>query len=242
MKYLVMECHPGYAVLLDEEGRFLKAANFSYEVGQRVEDPILMQQPRRRKRIVHWKASLIALTACLAIVMTGYYYNFLRPYGEVYLTINPSVCMELNRQGNVIALRAMNQDGEMLLEDYERASSDRIEVVGALIGRAIDMGYLSEGGTVRIEVNVPNDQLLQRYHAEFEANVSDYLANYSGITVVVVDYDEDAPGDDVQAVKDPVQTSPDGTEDTTQVTDPPTSPIPDSDNDDDDDDDDHDKR
>lgn len=27
MSYLVMECHPGYAVLLDEEGRFLKAAN-----------------------------------------------------------------------------------------------------------------------------------------------------------------------------------------------------------------------
>ena len=27
MSYLVMECHPGYAVLLDEEGRFFKAAN-----------------------------------------------------------------------------------------------------------------------------------------------------------------------------------------------------------------------
>ena len=24
MSYLVMECHPGYAVLLDEDGRFLK--------------------------------------------------------------------------------------------------------------------------------------------------------------------------------------------------------------------------
>ena len=27
MNYLVMETHPGYCVLLDEEGRFLKAAN-----------------------------------------------------------------------------------------------------------------------------------------------------------------------------------------------------------------------
>ena len=26
MKYLVMETHPAYAVVLDEEGRFLKAA------------------------------------------------------------------------------------------------------------------------------------------------------------------------------------------------------------------------
>ena len=33
MNYLVMETHPAYAVLLDEEGRFLKAANLRYQVG-----------------------------------------------------------------------------------------------------------------------------------------------------------------------------------------------------------------
>ena len=38
MSYLVMECHPGYVVLLDEEGRFLKAANLRYETGQTVYD------------------------------------------------------------------------------------------------------------------------------------------------------------------------------------------------------------
>ena len=68
MKYLVMECHPGYVVLLDEEGRFVKAANFSYEVGQRIDDPILMERPsgvqrQRKKRPVHWKLSLAALAA-----------------------------------------------------------------------------------------------------------------------------------------------------------------------------------
>ena len=30
MKYLVMECHPAYAVVLDEEGRFLKVSNLNY--------------------------------------------------------------------------------------------------------------------------------------------------------------------------------------------------------------------
>ena len=33
MKYIVMECHIGYAVVLDEDGRFLKVANRNYQVG-----------------------------------------------------------------------------------------------------------------------------------------------------------------------------------------------------------------
>ena len=40
MKYLVMETHPAYAVLLDEKGRFLKAANLNYQVGDTVQNII----------------------------------------------------------------------------------------------------------------------------------------------------------------------------------------------------------
>lgn len=44
MKYLVMECHLGYAVVLDEKGEFIKVANMHYEVGQTVYDVIKMQK------------------------------------------------------------------------------------------------------------------------------------------------------------------------------------------------------
>ena len=50
MSYLVMECHPGYVILLDEEGRFLKAANLRYETGQTVYDPVLMKETPERQR------------------------------------------------------------------------------------------------------------------------------------------------------------------------------------------------
>ena len=40
MKYIVMECHLSYAILLDENGRFIKAANLHYETGQTVTDII----------------------------------------------------------------------------------------------------------------------------------------------------------------------------------------------------------
>lgn len=34
MTYLVMECHPAYAVVLDQAGRVIKVANMGYEVGK----------------------------------------------------------------------------------------------------------------------------------------------------------------------------------------------------------------
>ena len=49
MKYLVMETHPAYAVLLDQSGRFLKAANLNYHVGDTVMD-IIELSPSARQR------------------------------------------------------------------------------------------------------------------------------------------------------------------------------------------------
>lgn len=50
MKYIVMECHFSYAVLLDENGKFLKAANRGYQVGQTVYDPVLVGDYQYRHR------------------------------------------------------------------------------------------------------------------------------------------------------------------------------------------------
>ena len=40
MRYLVMECGFSYAVVLDQQGRFLKVANLGYAVGQTVDSVI----------------------------------------------------------------------------------------------------------------------------------------------------------------------------------------------------------
>ena len=49
MKYIVMECHEAYAILMDEESRFFHAANLHYSVGQTVSAPILMQRNTEEK-------------------------------------------------------------------------------------------------------------------------------------------------------------------------------------------------
>src|SRR5699024_2996410 len=119
MKYLVMETHPAYAVLLDEEGRFVRAANFRYQVGQKVEDAVLLREPAGKRDWVKPVSGAMAAAACLALTIAGYfgYYapNF-TAYGTLRMEINPSVQMTLSETGRVLDLDGLNADGETLAE------------------------------------------------------------------------------------------------------------------------------
>lgn len=51
MKYMVMECHKSFAIVLDEDGNFLKVANLRYQVGQTVYDVIEMNTSKNEETI-----------------------------------------------------------------------------------------------------------------------------------------------------------------------------------------------
>ena len=191
MKYMVMECHPGYAVLLDEEGRFRKAANLRYEVGQTVEAPFLMKERQPGLSILpgkRWISAAAAMAAC-AFLFFGfrYYQNYMYPYSSIYLTINPEVLMELNRQGNVVRLSGTNEDGRKLLEGYSGRGKDKLTVADELIDRAIDMGFLSEGGQVSFYIDAPDEALFQEYGVELRTEITEHLDGRITITLEIMD-------------------------------------------------------
>ena len=191
MKYIVMECHPSYAVLLDEEGRFVKAANLHYETGQTVCEPVLMrEEPVKQRNRLRWaRSGFAAVAACfLLLIGLNYYRSTLTAYSSIYLTINPEVQMDLNRKGAVIQLEGINQDGAALLEDYEYKGKDRLTVADDLIERAIDMGFLSEGGQVSFSIDAPDEALVQKYGEELQTEVLKHLENRYTITVEVVNH------------------------------------------------------
>ena len=192
MKYMVMECHTGYAVLLDEEGRFWKAADLHYEVGQTVENPVLMKQPQPsgRRRITRLVSSTVAaVAACLFLFFGfGYYQNYLRIYSSIYLSINPEVQMDLNRYGNVVRLTGTNEDGARLLEGYSGRGKDKLTVADELIDRAIEMGFLSEGGQVSFFIDSPEDALFQEYGTELRTEINEHLDGRITITIEIVNY------------------------------------------------------
>ena len=182
MNYLVMEVHPAYAVVLDEEGRFLKAANLRYQVGDTVQDIVELRRPQE-KRPSLWKplSGLAALAACLCLVFFGYYQPNFTPYGAMRIQINPDVELTLSRTDRVLELEGLNEDGRTLIEGYDYHGKDREDVTGALVERAIDQGYLSGGETVSITVTSSDAD----WQAREEQEVRDDLEERYGETIVI---------------------------------------------------------
>ena len=153
MNYLVMEVHPAYAVVLDEEGRFLKAANLRYQVGDTVRDIVELRR-LKEKRPALWKplSGVAGLAACLCIVFFGYYQPNFVPYGALRIQINPDVELTLSRTDRVLELEGLHADGQSLIAGYDYGGKDREDVTEELVERAIGLGYLSDGETVSITV------------------------------------------------------------------------------------------
>jgi len=160
VKYIVMECHKGYAVLMDEDSVFVNAANLGYEVGQTVTDPVLMEsgshEIKRKSRIV---MSLAAAAACLMITCgVGYHYysvNY-KTHSTVIISSNAGVKMYLNKKDKVIKLESISPEGESILEEYSGKGKDMNSAINDIVGIGISKGYIADGDTV--EVYVPENE------------------------------------------------------------------------------------
>lgn len=177
-----MEVHPAYAVVLDEEGRFLKAANLRYQVGDTVRDIVELRRPKE-KRPALWKplSGVAGLAACLCLVFFGYYQPNFTPYGALRIQINPDVELTLSRTDRVLELEGLNADGRVLIEGYDYGGKDREDVTEELVERAIDMGYLSGGETVSITVTSADAD----WQAREEQAAREDLEERYGETIVI---------------------------------------------------------
>lgn len=105
------ECHPSYAIVLDNEGRMIKAANLGQE-GQVVGDnncpagtkavpscSVLLRWPQLPACAwLYWEAGPMAHTEM--------------PYGTVEVRINPDVKMSVSYMDRVVGLEGVNEDGK----------------------------------------------------------------------------------------------------------------------------------
>lgn len=214
MNYLVMECRSAYAVVLADDGRFIKVANMRYEVGQTVTEILELnlpqsEQPPVRSSSRRWLSSLTAIAACLMLVFTSLFFMNQLPYASVYLTINPQVRIDVNRKDMVVGVEGVNADGETLLAGYDHRKKDLDTVMDELVDLAIDMGYLHEGGTITLTLDADENWVIS--HGEALTNhLSDYLTDKISVTI---DVESSAPAPTAPAASIVIPVDPDGYQD-----------------------------
>lgn len=202
MTYLVMETRSSFAIVLDETGRFIKAANMGYEVGQKVKhiiemdiqeqiyeedtETVFLQEEGKitaaRKKIKRAAAVISALAACMVLILTNVLGQDTQTYASVMLTINPQVKIEVNRSDKVLELTALNEDGKILIDGYVYKKKDIHCAVEELLDRAVDMGFLKEGGQVRLYIDADDDEWIFNTEKSLKKQIDQY--RYEDISIV----------------------------------------------------------
>ncbi|MBP5379669.1 MAG: hypothetical protein J6Y64_09035, partial [Ruminococcus sp.] len=186
MKYMVMECHEGYAVLMDEESRFVQAANLRYKVGQTVTDPVLMNaEDTARGKISMHISKFVAAAACLTLAVSAgalYYSRNYKAHSTVLISSETNVRMELNKKGKVLNISAENPNSDTIIENYDGKGKDMLTAANDIIDMEKDKGYIDSGDTVDIYIKADNS-------ADYYSYKSDLITGIPDVKVKVQEYD-----------------------------------------------------
>ncbi|MDR0925075.1 MAG: hypothetical protein LBN31_12085 [Hungatella sp.] len=109
-----------------------------------------------RQRVI---ATLVAACFCMIALAGGTYtYQNGKVDSVIGIDVNPSVELSVNKRNKVLAAKALNEDGESIMQDMELKGVDLNTAVNAVIGSMVTHGYLSELDNA-ILVTVSNDSI-----------------------------------------------------------------------------------
>lgn len=188
MTYLVLEVHLSYCIVVDETGRFLKIANLRYEVGQYIENVVELKAPEKTPKKFQI-AALGSVAACFFLLFSLYRYQYMLPFGMIYLSVNPDVQIEINRQDTIVGLTGLNEDGELLVAGYKFRGKHTADAIDGLMDRAIELGFLSDGDTVVIRMDAPNDEWLVENSILLRRQLETHLADKAQVKIIIEIYD-----------------------------------------------------
>ena len=199
MIYLVLEVYPSIAIIVDEEGRFFKAANLGYEVGEKIVDPVIMRPVKKSNPLQLRKPVIGALIGSAAAILVFFGLRLFTQSGfdtvvhaTIYMTINPAVRMDINAEDQVIELTGTNQDGRALIRNYDARRKDKLEVTEDLLNRAQSFGFLSEDGEVVILLDTEDDEAFQKYGLEFRGALNHYVVEHPDLSIRIERWEDTA--------------------------------------------------
>jgi hypothetical protein len=166
MKAVVLDIEEKHAILLNQDGTFVRVENKEYEIGQSVEF---------RPRTMRFRYGLVACIALFVIVFGLGTFAYFDPYTYVSFDVNPSVEFTVNRFDRVIKVRVINEENEQSLDKavFKDINHKRIDTaIKKTLEEVKESGYLSEESKVVIATSNPNKNKAQSLANRLEEVVS----------------------------------------------------------------------
>lgn len=166
MKVVIVDLKGRYAAALAENGEVKRIANNHYEIGQEIElyDIKEVRQPRFAPRVIRRVVAVVAAVIVLAVGSMATAYAI--PYGTVSLESAPSIEYTINCFDYVIGVKALNDDGDAVLNEIDESKlrHHRIEdAIDTTVRQMEKDGYPdAENGSVAINVNTPDNDRSNR--------------------------------------------------------------------------------
>ncbi len=183
MKGIVVEIDRNHSVILSDDGLFMKIENQNYEIGQTINiNNNQVKKPVGKK----WIAGMASVAAAVAFCTVGVYAWF-TPANYVSLDVNPSVEYTVNRFDRVLDVKAVNDDGEKILEDLSLGHQKIEEAVIKTLEQLIEEGFLSgdpDSGII-VATSHADQEEAEQLAGELKHEIRNYLDEQVEITAEV---------------------------------------------------------
>lgn len=138
-------------------------------------DDILPRQYPRQKRVLPRLAA-----ACLLLVLFGgsfFAYTWFSVKAILSIEVNPSVALSINRYERVIDARAMNSDGDDLLDELSLKGLKLETAMDALMGAMNRKGYLQNRDNIHLFVDGKDEKFNQELYEEVDEMLAHLAPN-----------------------------------------------------------------
>lgn len=184
-KGVVIKLNQERAILMAEDCRFceVKAFRGMYE-GMEVcfKDTDILKRKVIFRENKYVNAACFMLLIFCSYLFLSFYQENIAAYAYVGIDMNPSVEIALNKKGQIIKARGLDQEGREILEEIDIRKMDSVEGVKKIIAKTIDMDFLGKEDVNEITVyavmeredNKGGNELIQKMEQAIKQQVVAY--------------------------------------------------------------------
>lgn len=122
--------------------------------------------------------TVTAIAACFLICVMSFMTLYMRADAAIYLDVNPSISLQINRFDRVVSAQASNADGEIVLDHMDLKNTDVDVALNAILGSMVKHGYLTEdSGTVLVSVECSNQKRADTLKLEISSHVEQEIGS-----------------------------------------------------------------